>query len=277
MPKKMAARNPFRGESSNKQRTTRGTKAMRSAVSLLARVLKCSSVDRTIYLKEVAEFLSIVKITPSEEFIVVHRIGVYLIFLSLFTPVLFAQELSFQSKPAFESLLKVRSVKKVLEDQEIVTNSAWEENGDFTFVDALQIRAPLSFVRPWVADYTIYPELTSAIEKFEYNPLTKNIEVRASAGGLTMHSYMTIDQKYRDRVAYHIVGGDMIGFKIEAFFWEKEGKTLAFARGVFPGAKKVLPSVVSVLFKPVSEIVIGVATKSFRRYIEDKYKQKKFK
>lgn len=180
-------------------------------------------------------------------------------------------------KPDINSLLKPRSVKRVEEEYDVISNSEWdgEDDNDFAFVNATLIRAPLTFAGPRLTDFKLYPKVVSAIQKMEYDPRTRLLEVQGESHGLTMHSWIRVDQPSPDVVHYTIVRGNMVGFKINAFLYEYQSKTVAVANGTWPQAKQMLPSLVRLVFKPVSEIVLSVATKSFRGYIEEEYKNKK--
>ncbi|MBI3543139.1 MAG: hypothetical protein HY075_07690 [Deltaproteobacteria bacterium] len=177
-------------------------------------------------------------------------------------------------KPPLEQLLKPKSINKVVEDYDIITNSQWNDD-DFAFVNAVLVRTPLDYARPQMMDFTLYPKMSSAIKKFDYDPATKTIEMIGETHGLRMHSWVKVDQQYWDVIRYTIVRGDMTGFKVDAYLWDKSGRTLAVAKGELPHAKQMLPTLVALVFKPVSEIVLGVATKNFRGYIEEEYKKQK--
>lgn len=179
------------------------------------------------------------------------------------------------TKPKFESFMKLKSLEKVVDDHDVVVNSEWTDSGDFAFVDAGLMNAPLHFVRPLVMDFRLYPKVSSAIKKMDYNPQTQIIEVEGEASGLSMHSWIKVDQRYWDEIRYEIVQGDMYGFKIQLYLWDKQGKTVALIKGLFPQGKSRLPKFVALVFKPVSEIVLSVATKNFRSYIEGEYKKKR--
>jgi hypothetical protein len=184
-----------------------------------------------------------------------------------------AEEPLSKTKPALEELFKPRSVTRILEDYDAVTNSEWHDNSDFSFINGVLIRAPLRFARPKIVDYALYPKMSDAIKKMEYDPKTGILELEGEASGLRMHSWIKVDQRYYDEINYEIIRGDMKGFKVRAYLWEKNGKTVAAAKGVLPGGRKMFTAVTALLFKPVSEIVIGVATKNFRRYIEEEHKK----
>lgn len=180
-------------------------------------------------------------------------------------------------KPKQEELLKPKSLSRIFEDYDIVTNSEWTDSDDFHFVNGVYIRTPLKYSRPLIMDYSLYPRMSSAIHKFKYDPKTHLIEIQGESHGLKMHSWVHVDDKYWDVIHYKIVKGDMKGFKIDAYLWEKEGKTLAIATGLWPKGRKMFSGIVALVFKPASEIVIGVATKNFRSYIEEEYEKKKKK
>lgn len=178
-------------------------------------------------------------------------------------------------KPELKSILKEKSIKRVTDDLDVITNADYLDNDDYAFVNGVLIRAPMRYARPLIMDFKLYPKMSDAIKKFEYDPKTQLIEIQGEASGLKMHSWVKVNQQYWDEIKYEVVRGDMKGFKIDAYLYEKEGKTLAVAKGLWPQGKKAFSSVVALLFKPVSEVVIGVATKNFRSYIEEEYKLKK--
>lgn len=177
-------------------------------------------------------------------------------------------------KPNIEQLLKPKSLKKLFEDYDVITNSSWAGD-EFEFVNAALIRTPLSYARPKIMDFSLYPKMSPAITKFEYDPKTQIIEIKGEKAGLHMHSWIKVDQTYYDLIRYEVVRGDLTGFRVNAYLWNRDGKTLAFAKGSLPRAKQILPTFVALLFKPVSEVVLSVATKNFRSYIEEEYKKQK--
>jgi len=177
-------------------------------------------------------------------------------------------------KPRVEDVLKEKSLKKVENDFDIVTNAEWLDNDDFHFVNGALIRAPIRISRKLMLDFSIYPKMSDAIKKFEYDPKKDIIEVIGEAGGLRMHSWVKVDQSYWDQLNFTIIKGDMLGFKIKTYLWDKSGKTLVVADGNWPKGRKAFSGVIATLFKPLSEVVIGVATKNFRGYIEEEYKKK---
>jgi hypothetical protein len=185
------------------------------------------------------------------------------------------------NKPKLEEMYKPKSIKRIVEDLDIITNSEWTDKDEFAFINGVLIRAPLRYARPIIMDFSLYPKMSSALKTFKYDPKTETIEIVGEAGGLRMHSWVKVDQRYWDEIAYEIVRGDMVGFKVKAYLWDTSsisklgvtGKTIAGAKGLWPGGKTALPSFVATIFKPLSEVVIGVATKNFRSYIEEEYKK----
>ncbi|MBI3555380.1 MAG: hypothetical protein HY074_03830 [Deltaproteobacteria bacterium] len=179
-------------------------------------------------------------------------------------------------KVPVDTLLKAKSLARVAEDYDIVTNAEWRDD-DFAFVNAVLVRTPMEYAQPKMLDFSLYPKISSAIKKMEFNPKTQILEMIGETHGLYMHSWVHVEHKYLDVIHYEIVRGDMTGFKIDAYLWNRNGKTLTVAKGYLPHAKQLLPTLVALIFKPVSEIVLGVATKNFRSYIEEEYKKEKTK
>lgn len=178
-------------------------------------------------------------------------------------------------KPEPEKLMKPKSLERILEEQDPVMNSEWTNDDDFKFVTGVYIRVPFEFARPVILNFSQYQDISSTIKKVEYNAAKKELEVMGEAGGLKMHSWMQVDDTRWDEIRYKIVRGNMTGFDIRTYFWNKKGRTLAIAQGVYPKGRKILPAFVATVFKPLSEVVIGVATKNFRSYIEKEHSKKK--
>ncbi len=176
-------------------------------------------------------------------------------------------------KPPLSDFLKPKTIELLLDKKEAVVHAQWHENGDFSFLNAVLVSVPMSFARPKTLEFSLYPRLSSAIKKFHYDPETKTIEAIGEAGGLRMHSWVQVKERYWDETHYEIVKGDMIGFKIQVYFWEKNGKTIILGKGLLPDGKKRYASGITLLFKPVAEIVLSVATKKFQSYIEEEYKK----
>lgn len=189
-------------------------------------------------------------------------------------PVIASEKDLSADKPAFEKLLKPRSVQKILDDLDIVANAGWEDD-DFNFTNAFLIRSPLRFSRERMLNYALYKQMSSAIHSLHYDPQTNLIEVLGEAGGFYMHSWIRPDLHLWDEIAYEFVAGDLTGLKIKVYFWEKEGRTLALAKGLLPSGKKRFSKLLSIAFPPVAEIVLGIATKNFRNFIEDDYNKQK--
>jgi hypothetical protein len=181
----------------------------------------------------------------------------------------------FPNKPAPDGVAKPKSVKRMVEDFDVITNSEWAGDSNFEFINGAYLRVPFKYGRASVIDFALYPKISSAIKKWDYDAKTQTIEAAGESHGLRMHSWIKVDQRYLDLIEFNIVRGDMTGFKIKVYLWEKEGKTLVIGKGEWPGARLSLPTLVRLVFKPVSEIVLGIATRNFRSYIEEDYRKKK--
>jgi hypothetical protein len=179
-------------------------------------------------------------------------------------------------KPDFDTLLKPRSRKAVIEDQSVVTSAHWSEN-DFDFVNAMAVRTPFRLARPRFTDYELFPRITDAIKTLTYDPSTKLIEIVGEAGGMRMHSWIKVAAEYSDGLRYEFVRGDLTGFVIDAYLWDRGGQTMAYARGHLPGAKTRFPGLVALAFPTVAEVVIDVASKNFRKFLEEDYNSKRLR
>src|SRR5690349_21583711 len=72
-------------------------------------------------------------------------------------------------KPEIQTILKPKSITRIMEDRDVITNSEWAGDGDedFQFVNATLIRAPMRYARPKIMDFSLYPKMSSALKKFE--------------------------------------------------------------------------------------------------------------
>ena len=177
-------------------------------------------------------------------------------------------------KPDPESILKPKSFSKMVDDLEVVTNAKWQED-DFIFVNAVEVRAPLKFARTRMLEFSLYPQMSSAIKDLHYDEAAGLLIISGEAGGLTMNSVMRADLQYWDRARYEIIRGDLEGFIVTVYLWERQGKTITVASGLLPQGRKRFPGLVGFAFPTLAEFVLGVATKNFRKFIEAAYNQKR--
>lgn len=175
--------------------------------------------------------------------------------------------------------MKSETLKTVIEKREVVSHAKWGEeknSDDFEFLNVFLLNPSLSFTRPIMMDYTLYPRMSDAIKAFKFDTAKKEIEVRGEAGGLRMHSWVRVNEISLDEIQYEIIKGDMKGFKMFLFLYDYKGKTLIFCKGFWPRGKAVFSKVIAFVFPTIAEMVISAATKNFRQHIEDAYsKQKK--
>ncbi len=200
---------------------------------------------------------------------------------------MYGQELASETLPKLEDFLKnPRSISKVKEKNQTVTTAWWvekdknEPQAGFAFTNATRLLASLKFSRDLIMNFSLYKEMSSAITKIEYDAEKKILELQGEAGGLTMHSWIRVDeQKKRDpatgqtfySIHFKIIRGNMIGFDVQAYLLDDRGKTIALSKGFYPDAKKKLPRMVQLIFPTLTETVIGVATNKFKSYIEERY------
>ena len=90
-----------------------------------------------------------------------------------------------------------------------------------------------------------------------------------------MHSWVKVAAEYSDGVRYEIVRGDMTGFVMSTHLWDRGGQTLAYAEGRLPGAKSRFPALVALAFPTVAEVVLSIASKNFRKILEEDYNSKR--
>jgi len=178
-------------------------------------------------------------------------------------------------KPTPESLVKEKTLKRVREGSASVTNANWNDSDDFTFLSSTLVRTPLRFARPHVVDPNFYARLTDAIKKLTYDPRTKTAEIIGEAGGLTMHSWLKMDDRLWDEVHFTIIKGDLKGMRIRTYLWEESGKTLIIGKGELKNARSKFGGLVARVLPTVAEVVIDVATGRFRGYIEEEYQKKR--
>ncbi|MBI2606039.1 MAG: hypothetical protein HYW49_08160 [Deltaproteobacteria bacterium] len=179
------------------------------------------------------------------------------------------------SKPPLETLLKPKTLTRATEDLDVVVNSGWEGIDGFEYTGAMVVRAPIKHARKTITDYAVYPKMSPAIRKFDYDARTKIIEMVAEAGGYLVRSWVKVDDRYWDELNYEIVRGDMKGFKVKTSLWDKGSRTMLVMQGHLPSAKNIFPKALQFIAIPLSEMVLGVASRNFRSYIEGEYNKLK--
>lgn len=179
------------------------------------------------------------------------------------------------SKPPLEKILKPKTLTRASEDLDVVVNSGWEGVDGFEYVSAMVVRAPIKHARKTITEYAIYPKMSSAIRKFDYDAKTKTIEMVAEAGGYFVRSWIKVDDRYWDELNYEIVRGDMKGFTVKTTLWDKGSRTMLVMQGHLPSAKNIFPKALQFIAIPLSEMVLGVASRNFRSYIEGEYNKLK--
>ncbi len=179
------------------------------------------------------------------------------------------------SKPPVEKLLKPKTLTRATEDLDVVVNAGWEGIDGFEYTGAMIVRAPIKHARQTITDYAVYPKMSSAIRKFDYDAKTKIIEMVAEAGGYFVHSWVKVDDRYWDELNYEIIRGEMKGFKVKTTLWDKGIRTMIVMQGHLPSARNIFPKALQFIAIPLSEMVLGVASRNFRSYIEGEYNKLK--
>lgn len=203
-------------------------------------------------------------------------IRIHAAFLALFA--LIATTPYAECKQKLDEFLKPKSIER-LKDYDVVVNSEWagEKSEDFQFINAMQVRAPIKHSYDTVTDYELYPKMSSAIKKAHLDPGKKIIEFIGEAAGYFCHSWIKVDDSKNDELDYEFVEGGLKGFKVHTTLYEDGPRTILVMKGYLPKGKSMVPSALSLIMKPVSELVLSVAAKNMRGHIEDEYEKKKNK
>ena len=200
--------------------------------------------------------------------------------------------LSDPTKKDYESYVRKNTPIKVKENFEIVTNAGWGEIAsdrdfssqslqndssaeDFFFLNTGVMRTSFSFMKKMIQRYEIYPEITSAIKKINFDSEQKLLEVQGEAGILKLHSWVKVKELFYDHVQYEVIKGDLLGCVVDLYLWDEHGKTVFLAKGIWKKGGKIMPSAFRIVLKPISEGVLSIASSGFRSYIEREY-QKNF-
>lgn len=186
-----------------------------------------------------------------------------------------AAQTSEENLPQLEHLLKEKSLLKIRERLEVLTNAKWQDD-DFDFVNGVVVRAPLRLTYEAAVNYELYPRMSSAIKKIHFDKEKNILEVMGEAGGLKLHSWFKVRFYEQKAVHYEVVRGDLGGFVAWTYFWnEGRGRTLVVARGQLPQGKKRFPALIQFAFPALAEVVLSQASKNLRNFIEDEYNQKR--
>lgn len=160
------------------------------------------------------------------------------------------------------------------EDLNTVVNGEWtHEDMDYEYTAGMTARAPIKHVHKTITDYSLYPKMSSAIKKLEYNEKDKTLDMIGEAAGYRVINLIKVNDKYFDEMEYEVIKGDLKGFKVVTRLWEKNGRTQMVMTGHLPGARKMMPKAMALIMVPVSEMILSVASNNMRDHIESEYKK----
>lgn len=176
--------------------------------------------------------------------------------------------------PNYNTWFKPKTIQRVLEDRDVMVDSEWVGENGFEFTSFMLTNSKSIYTQKKIRDYSIYKQMSGAIKKFEYNANTKIIEMIGEASGFRMHSWIQVYDISPDHLAFKIFKGEMVGLTADIYTWELNSKTLMALKGTITDAKKIFPSALSLIAVPLSEMLLGIASKNFRNHIEEEYKKK---
>jgi hypothetical protein len=166
--------------------------------------------------------------------------------------------------PPIQSLLKPDLYKRAMNDKEILT-SATLDGDHYSFYSVMLVHSGLPRARRILTDYSLYSKLIPYVDKTDYSPITRILDVQGGVWKWRLRSFVRFEERGDRWIHFQIVAGHFRGLQGDMFF-ESEGEkgTLVFFRGDQRG-KEWPPRLV---IERGAEIVFGFTAGRMRKYVE---------
>ena len=191
----------------------------------------------------------------------------------LFLPFIFLVPVA-SAQPKIETLLKAKTLKKVLEQKDVVTHavldSVGEEKKSYSFYSVMVIGARAALVKQALTDYDVYEKLIPFVEVSNYNLQTRQLHLIGGIWGFQMNSHIEFKEKNDRWITFTFVEGhfkSMTGEIImQPILNRPRDETLVFLRGQMTGPKDVWPP--AFIVEQGAEVVLSYTGKKMRSQIE---------
>lgn len=144
--------------------------------------------------------------------------------------------------PSIQSLLKMDDFQKVTHDFEIVTQASLKDAPDskevktYSFYASMLARASLELTRKVMMDFPNYSKLIAFVDRTEFFPDSKELQISGGIFGFTMTSRLKFKEISERWIEYRIIRDSFEGLTGEIFFESfKDQGTLVYMRGGMTG------------------------------------------
>jgi hypothetical protein len=174
-------------------------------------------------------------------------------------------------QPPIASLMSPGQYREMVKEREIQARAKLEDGTDniqkYSFSAAMAVRSSLKHTRRTITDYSLYVKMVPYIDKAEFSPDTRILEIEGGIWKFRLKSSVQFEERGEGRIHYRIVGGHFTGLSGDIFF-EGLGERGAavYLRGEQYGSN--WPP--AFIIERGAEIVFGFTARRMRSYIESK-------
>jgi hypothetical protein len=181
--------------------------------------------------------------------------------------------------PSISILLKPALWKRALDDKEVIVNANLFDlekpaapNQKYSFYAAMVVGASIPQTRKVLTDYRLYSEMIPYIDKTEYFPSSKKLNLEGGVWNYRLRSQVQFEEKSDRWIHYEIIEGHFSGLGGDIFFESLGEKgTAVYLRGEQLGNHWPPRFVI----ERGAEIVFEFTAKRMRSYIESQKKVEK--
>ena len=170
--------------------------------------------------------------------------------------------------PVIATLIRPESLKKILEDRDIVTSAQLNDapiGHRYSFYAAMLVHASVERTRRILTDYGLYSKLISYVDVADYSTRTGILDIQGGIWKFRMRSFVKFEEKGDRQIHYTIVGGHFTGLEGDVLFESRGEKgTLVY----FNGAQTAAEFPPQFVIERGAEIVFGFTAKRMRNYLE---------
>jgi hypothetical protein len=172
--------------------------------------------------------------------------------------------------PSISTLLKPLTLKKVLEDKEIVVHAALESLPDglhkkYAIYASMLVNSNVREAYTALTDYKLYAELVPFVESAVFSPITHTLLLEGGIWNFRLSSQILFAEQLDRWIHFDILAGHFTGLRGNIYFESKGEKgTLVYLDGEHFGTK--YPP--TFIIEQGAEIVFGFTAQRMRSYIE---------
>ena len=167
--------------------------------------------------------------------------------------------------PTIQTLLKPALYQRMLKDREILTSATLNDD-HYAFYAVMAVHSEMARTRRILTDYSLYSKIIPYVDKTDYSPITRILDVQGGILGWHLHSLVRFTERSERWIQYEIVAGHFRGLTGDMFFEPapENAGTLVYFRGGLT-AQHWPPKFI---IERGAEIVFGFTANRMRKYVE---------